>query len=88
MFGTNTIKTTLSLSKILSGISKGLGLINQAIPIYKEVKPMISNAKKVINIAKEFNKSSLKTIDIKPKKEETNNVSPTKSNSSNPVFFQ
>lgn len=46
MFGTNVVKNSLSLSKILSSISKGLGIVNQAIPIYKEVKPMISNAKK------------------------------------------
>ena len=39
MFGPNTIRTTLTLPKVLSGISKGLGIANQAIPIYKEVKP-------------------------------------------------
>lgn len=91
MFGTNVVKSSLSLSKILSGISKGLGIVNQAIPIYKEIKPMMSNAKKVLEIAKEFNKSSNnKTIDVVPKKEVTKSVtSEFLTNSSpNPVFFQ
>ena len=46
MFGTNIARSSLSLTKVLSGISKGLGIVNQAIPIYKEIKPMMSNAKK------------------------------------------
>lgn len=91
MFGTNIARSSLSLTKVLSGISKGLGIVNQAIPIYKEIKPMMSNAKKVLEIAKEFNKSSnTKTIDVTPKKEVTKTVtSSVLTNSSpNPVFFQ
>ena len=90
MFGTNIARSSLSLTKILSGISKGLGIVNQAIPIYKEIKPMMSNARKVLEIAKEFNKSSnTKTIDVTPKKEVTKTVTPNVlTNSSNPVFFQ
>ena len=85
MFGTNIARSSLSLTKVLSGISKGLGIVNQAIPIYKEIKPMMSNAKKVLEIAKEFNKSSnTKTIDVTPKKEVTNHVTST----NNPIFFQ
>lgn len=91
MFGTNIARSSLSLTKVLSGISKGLGIVNQAIPIYKEIKPMISNAKKVLEIAKEFNKSSnTKTIDVTPKKEVTKIVTPSvlTNSSPNPVFFQ
>lgn len=91
MFGTNVVKSSLSLGKILSGISKGLGIVNQAIPIYKEIKPMMSNAKKVLEIAKEFNKSSnTKTMDVTPKKEVTKTVTPSviTNSSPNPVFFQ
>ena len=91
MFGTNIARSSLSLTKVLSGISKGLGIVNQAIPIYKEIKPMMSNAKKVLEIAKEFNKSSnTKTIDVTPKKEETKTVTPSvlTNSSPNPVFFQ
>lgn len=91
MFGTNIVRSSLSLTKVLSGISKGLGIVNQAIPIYKEIKPMMSNAKKVLEIAKEFNKSSnTKTIDVTPKKEVTKTVTPSvlTNSSPNPVFFQ
>lgn len=91
MFGTNIARSSLSLTKVLSGISKGLGIVNQAIPIYKEIKPMMSNAKKVLEIAKEFNKSSnTKTIDVTPKKEVTKTVTPSvlTNASPNPVFFQ
>lgn len=91
MFGTNIARSSLSLTKVLSGISKGLGIVNQAIPIYKEIKPMMSNAKKVLEIAKEFNKSSnTKTIDVTPKKEVTKTVTPSvlTNSSHNPVFFQ
>ena len=86
MYGT----TTLSLSKVLSGISKTLGIVNQAIPIYKEIKPMVTSARKVFEIAKEFNKTSdVKTIDVVPKKEVTESVTSEKlANGSNPVFFQ
>ena len=90
MLGTNIVKSSLSIGKILSGISKGLGIVNQAIPIYKEIKPMMSNAKKVLEIAKEFNKpSTTKIMDVTPKKEVTTTVTPSNlTNSSNPVFFQ
>ncbi len=82
--------SSLSLSKVLSGISKGLGIVNQAIPIYKEIKPMMESARKFINIAKEFNKTTTsKIIDVTPKKEVTSSVtSNTLSNQSNPIFFQ
>lgn len=91
MFGTNIARSSLSLTKVLSGISKGLGIVNQAIPIYKEIKPMMSNARKVLEIAKEFNKgSNTKTIDVTPKKEVTKTVTPSvlTNSSPNPVFFQ
>ena len=85
MFGPNTIRTTLTLPKVLSGISKGLGIANQAIPIYKEVKPIVNNMKNLFTLAKEFkNIGSTKTIDITPKKEVTNHVTST----NNPIFFQ
>lgn len=90
MFGTNIARGALSFSKVLSGISKGLGIVNQAIPIYKEIKPMISNARKVIDIAKEFNKTNnLKNIDVSEKKEVVKkNITTSTINNSNPVFFQ
>lgn len=85
MFGPNTIRTTLTLPKVLSGISKGLSIANQAIPIYKEVKPIVNNARNLFTLAKEFrNMGNTKTIDVTPKKEVTNHVTST----NNPIFFQ
>lgn len=86
MFGPTFNTSSLSLSKVLGGISKFLGIANQAIPIYKELKPIMTNAKKVMSVLKEFkdvpnNKTNNVPKLNKPIKEE---VSSTPS----PVFFQ
>lgn len=84
MFGPNTIRTTLTLPKILSTISQGLNIANKAIPIYKEVKPMITNAKKLMYIAKSFNTELPNKKKTTPIKKEV--IKTTSSN--NPIFFQ
>ena len=93
MFGTNTISRGLSLGKVLNGISKGLTIANQAIPIYEQVKPMVGNAKKLFSIVKELKntapekKDSIKKIsspNVKPETEKRLNSS----SPSLPVFFQ
>lgn len=38
----------LSIGTVIGGLSKTLGLVNQAIPLYKQVSPMISNARNAI----------------------------------------
>ena len=48
MFGTNVIGSGLTLTKVLGGISKGLSIANQVIPLYQQAKPMIQNARKVM----------------------------------------
>lgn len=93
MYGTN-IANTLSLSKVLGGLSRTLGIVNQAIPIYKEIKPMVGNAKKIIGIVREFsktnnngikaiNKTSSKIVDANAK-EKIDSIN----HQSFPVFFQ
>lgn len=81
-------RNPLTITRVLSGLSKTLNIVNQSIPIYKEIKPMIGNARKVMSVLKEFKttpsiKDPKKAIDIK-EKEVTNNVLP----SSNLTFFQ
>lgn len=88
MFGANSLKSTLSLGNVLSGISKGLNIVNQAIPIYKEVKPMIGNARKVMGILKEFSKDSVKVSDVKTNKKEVTKITKSITSSTNPTFFQ
>lgn len=90
MFGPN-IGSTITLSSVLGGISKGLGILNQAIPLYREIKPMIGSARKVMSVLQELkvnnnnnNTNTKTTIDITP--EEKKIV--TYESQSTPVFFQ
>lgn len=84
MFGPNLGTSALSITKVLSGLKKGLQIANQAIPLYKEIKPMVSNARNILSIAKEINSPDIKkkTITTTAKKEEINY------SSINPTFFQ
>ena len=94
MFGTNTIGSTFSLTRVLGGISKGLSIANQVIPLYQQAKPMIQNARKVMSVLGELNKSNNNsnntnnnktTVEVTSKeKTETFKVQPSNS----PVFFQ
>ena len=88
MFGPN-ISNTITLSSVLGNISKGLGILNQAIPLYKEIKPMIESSKKVMRVLQELkinNPSNNKTtIDIE---ENTNKKIVNYESQSTPVFFQ
>lgn len=76
------ITSPLSFTKIISGISKSLNIVNQVIPLYKEVKPIISNASGILSVFKEMNKEENATINKEPetiknesiKKEEINNT--------------
>ena len=86
MFGPN-LTQGFSLTKMLSGLSRGLNFANQMIPLYQQAKPLISNARKLMGIIKEFSHYN-------PPKE--NSITPPQKNTSeaqtiatsNPVFFQ
>ena len=43
------MNNSLSLVKIISGLSKTLNVANKLIPLYQEVKPYIGKANKFIN---------------------------------------
>ena len=94
MFGNNIIggvaRNTLTLPRILNGISKTLGVVNQAIPLYKQAKPMIEKGRTLFKLATEFNKPSTATKSITTNSLTTKKEAPKlKSTSSNkPVFFQ
>ena len=98
MFGNNIIggisRNTLSLPRILNGISKTLGVVNQAIPLYKQAKPMIEKGRTLFKIATQINSPTPKNSYTNTKKINTNfnqkkeNI-PLKNVSLNkPVFFQ
>ncbi len=92
MFGANTIGSSLTLTKVLGGISKGLSIANQVIPLYQQAKPMIQNARKVMSVLGELKKTNnipnnevKTTVEVKAQeKTEPPKVQP----SSTPVFFQ
>ena len=95
MFGTN-VTSGLTLTKVLGGISRGLSIANQVIPLYQQVKPMVQSAKKVIGVLGELNKTSNSnnnssnatnktTVEVTPK-EKTEPLRVQSTN--NPVFFQ
>lgn len=95
MFGPKIGVTSLSLGKVLGGVSKTLGVVNQVIPLYKEAKPMIQNARSAFNLIKEFGNSTTTRImenkekNIKPIKEKINTLNNVNlSNKNSPTFFQ
>ena len=93
MFGTNVVGSGLSLTKVLGGISRGLSIANQVIPLYQQAKPMIQNVKKVMSVLKEFNKPSNNINSINNKTTvEVNSKEKTETfkvqSGSTPVFFQ
>ena len=87
----------LSLTRIISGLSKSLNIAQQIIPIYEKSKPMITNAKKTFGILKEINISELvkkssylkKNTPLKTNNNFIKKATFKKNNSfSNPVFFK
>jgi len=95
MFGPKIGTSSFSFGKILGGLSKTLGVVNQVIPIYKEAKPMIQNARTAFSLLKEFgNNTSSRIIsttkkNMTPIKEKINTFNSVNSKNSNtPTFFQ
>lgn len=94
MFGAEPIARGLSLSKVISGISKTLSIANQVIPIYQQTKPMINNARNAFRVLKEFTKPSSNTENksiindkIPEKVSSKNEKIESSSNYNNPIFF-
>lgn len=93
MFGPRIGTSSLSFGKILGGLSKTLGVVNQVIPIYKEAKPMIQNAKTAFSLIKEFGNSATTRVmtntekNLKPIKEQINKLNVSE-NKKGPTFFQ
>ena len=84
----NQLFEGLSLSKVFSGISKGLGLINQALPLYQQLKPIVKNANQLLSIFNQINtpdnnilenKNTDNMVETKEEKKVSNNL---------PTFFQ
>ena len=84
---------SLSLGKIIGGLSKTLNIVNQALPLYKQIKPIIRNASGILSVFKEFNKPDApsSTTNFKEKSTQASTVDAKiiKTSSLNtPTFFQ
>ena len=55
----NTGSSVLTFGKVLSTISRTLGVANQVIPLYQQTKPLFANARSAYNIIKGINKPVL-----------------------------
>ena len=74
----NASKNTFTLSKLLSGTSKTLNFINQAIPVYYNTKPIVKNASTLIKafkkttepVAKDFKENLFNKETTNTKKDE------------------
>lgn len=92
MFGPRIFPSTLTIPKILGGINKTLGVVNQIIPLYKEAKPMVNNARNALSMLKEMSNMTTTKImtntekNLKPLKEKINNLNTV--NQKGPTFFQ
>ncbi len=85
---------SFSLSSIINGTQKTLGLVNQAIPIVKQVTPIMRNAKTMFKVMNEFKKvdtptngSSNNNIKTSENAEINEATSQHNSVSSGPTFF-
>ncbi len=76
MFGT-PLNNGLTLTKVIGGLSKTLGIAKEIIPLYKEAKPMLKNARTIMSVLKDMNTNS------KPPKNNfsSNNLAKTKKTS-------
>lgn len=77
----------LTLTKIISGLSKSVNIVNQVIPLYEQSKPMINSVKKIFSYLNKGNDNANKTVENQiPKTEKPKKVA-VKSNLNNPTFF-
>lgn len=90
MFGA-PVRTGLTLTKVLGGISKTLGIANQVIPLYREAKPMIHNAKTILSVLKDMGSNNANTKTTTKSNNKTTIEKETALEpivSKGPIFFQ
>ena len=81
--GISSLLSRFSLRSLISGTSKTLNFVNQAIPVVKQVSPIMKNLKTMFNVMNEFKKNDIdNTINTN-----SNNIEDIKINNNNPTFF-
>ena len=90
------VRSGLTLSKVIGGVSKTLNVANQIIPLYMQAKPMISNARNAFKIAKGIlstpsTSNTSQNVNVassnKEKPTTIKEEQPTIVSTNNPVFF-
>lgn len=92
MFPYQIVRNPLSFSKIIGGLSKGLSIANQVIPLYQQAKPLIKNAQSAFSILKNLNLRSISQTLTSNNNQVTNTTpkttpTPQPSTTSKPSFF-
>jgi hypothetical protein len=78
----------INLSSILSGTSKTLNVVNQAIPLVKQAGPIMKNAKTMFKVMNEFKKVETPSTSSNIVKKDLNQPKIEKTiNNSGPTFF-
>ena len=89
LFGGGSLVRTstsgINWGNILSNTQKGLGIINQAIPLVYQVKPIINNAKTMFKIADALKDDRKISTSNQEEKKTKQNISST--NENKPIFF-
>ncbi len=85
------ITSGINWGNILSNTQKGLGIINQAIPLVYQVKPIINNAKTMFKIADAIKDSNTNNNVVKEQKnnndEKNNSYTTNNYNENKPIFY-
>lgn len=59
-------QSAFSFGKVLTGISRTLGVANQVIPLYQQTKPLFKNARSAYNVIKDINKNPRSKVKPNP----------------------
>ncbi len=79
------MSNSISLLKIINGLSKTINIANQMLPLYNQIKPIITSGSKMLSNIN--NSTKIETPKQITKKETLVEVN-QKNNSSLPTFFQ
>ena len=81
------MNNNLSLTKIITTLSKTLNIANQMIPIYKQVKPLVSKSSEILANVNNF-KKNINPNYQQPKAQTQATPSSPKISNNLPTFFQ
>ena len=84
----NVIGTGLTLTKVISGLSKTVNIVKEVIPIYENVKPMLGKTKKIFKYVQNGNNIVLKNSNNILNRQIKKTTSTASNLINNPTFFK